>query len=163
MITPCMQVFFETFPLQVVFIIKFTGHFERIVIHWISNAILLTRILWLSLHWRIINCASTNTIYLQCTHSGGVNLHILELVSPKPKNFNLLSMPVLSTIVQKGGDCKSKVLPLSVLDIVGQNSRGTNNVFQYKQLIRFLKYKEIGRSSRRSLSRNAKLLPEAKH
>ena len=59
-------------------------------------------------------------------------------------------MPVLSTIVQKGGDCKSKVLPLCVLDIVGQNSRGTNNVFEYKHLLRFLKDKKYGRSSRQS-------------
>ena len=57
-------------------------------------------------------------------------------------------MAVLSTIVQKGGDCKSKVLPLSVLDIVGQNSRGTNNVCEYKQLLRFLENKKIGRTSR---------------
>ena len=57
-------------------------------------------------------------------------------------------MHVLSTIVQKGGDCKSKILPLSVLDIVGQNSRGTNIVCEYKQMIRFLKNKKIGRTSR---------------
>ena len=34
------------------------------------------------------------------------------MVFHRNKNlFNYLSMPVLSTIVQKGGDCKSKVLP----------------------------------------------------
>ena len=58
-------------------------------------------------------------------------------------------MPVLSTIVQKGGDCKSKVLPPCVLDIVGQNSRGTNNVFECKQLLGFLENKFCGRSSRK--------------
>ena len=64
-------------------------------------------------------------------------------------------MPVLSTIVQKGGDCKSKVLPLSVLDIVGQNSRGTNIVFEYKQMVRFLENKETGKTSQnRSRSRS---------
>ena len=56
-------------------------------------------------------------------------------------------MPVLSTIVQKGGDCKSTVLPLSVLDIVGQNSRGTNIVFEYKQMVRFLENKQTGKTS----------------
>ena len=67
-------------------------------------------------------------------------------------------MPVLSTIVQKGGDCKSKVLPPCVLDIVGQNSRGTNNVFEYKQLLRFLENKMVGRSSRQSY-KMSKLFP----
>ena len=60
-------------------------------------------------------------------------------------------MHVLSTIVQKGGDCKSKVLPPCVLEIVGQNSRGTNNVFECKQLLRFLENKMVGRSSWKSL------------
>ena len=57
-------------------------------------------------------------------------------------------MPVLSTIVQKGGDCKSKILPPSVLDIVGQNSRETNIVCEYKQMLRFLENKKTGRTSR---------------
>jgi len=56
-------------------------------------------------------------------------------------------MPVLSTIVQKGGDCKSKVLPPCVLDIVGQDSRRTNYVFECKQLIRFLENKSCGKAS----------------
>ena len=34
------------------------------------------------------------------------------IIHRNSKPFNSLSMPVLSTIVQKGGDCKSKVLPL---------------------------------------------------
>src|SRR4051812_22068522 len=46
--------------------------------------------------------------------------------------------------------CKRKVLPPCVLDIVGQDSRGTNNVFNSKQLLRFLENKMIGRSSRKN-------------
>src|SRR3954465_11375585 len=57
-------------------------------------------------------------------------------------------MHVLSTIVQKGGDCKSKVFPPCVLDIVGQDNRGTKNVFECKQLIRFLKDKLGDKASR---------------
>src|SRR3954469_10696567 len=57
-------------------------------------------------------------------------------------------MSIFSTIVQKGGDCKSKVFPPCVLDIVGQDSRGTNNVFECKQLIRFLKDKLGDKASR---------------
>ena len=48
-------------------------------------------------------------------------------------------MPIFSTIVQKGGDCKRKNLAPKVLEIGGQNSRGTNMVFEYKQIIRFVK------------------------
>ena len=70
-------------------------------------------------------------------------------------------MPVLSTIVQKGGDCKRKVLPPCVLDIVEQNSGGTNNVFEYKELLRFLRTRSMvdlqGKAPRRT-----KLLLEAK-
>ena len=53
--------------------------------------------------------------------------------------FNYLSMPVLSTIVQKGGDCKSKFLPRRFWRLLSKNSRGTNMHFEYKQIIRFLK------------------------
>src|SRR4051812_44712752 len=53
--------------------------------------------------------------------------------------FYHLSMPVLSTIVQKGGDCKSKVLPRRFWRLLSKNSRGTNMRFEYKQVIRFLK------------------------
>ena len=42
-------------------------------------------------------------------------------------------------------------MPPCVLDIVGQNIRGINNVFEYKQLLRFLENKMVGRSSRLSL------------
>src|SRR4051812_15033054 len=82
-------------------------------------------------------------------HSGGVKMSYLRVCSHHfTKTSILLSMPVLSTIVQKGGDCNSKVLPPCVLDIVGQDSRGTNNVFKCKQLIRFLKDKPGDKASR---------------
>ena len=67
-------------------------------------------------------------------------------------------MPVLSTIVQKGGDCKSKVLPPCVLDIVGQDSRGTNYVFECKQMIRFLENMSCGKASRK-IYKLLKLIP----
>ena len=31
-----------------------------------------------------------------------------------------------------------------VLKIVGQNSRGTNNVYEYKQMVRFLELEDFG-------------------
>ena len=124
-----------------VFIDKFTGHLREL--YFTGNLMQFSSLRYFDFLSKeeILIVHQPISIHLQCTHSGGVNVHILELVSPKPKIFNLLSMPVLSTIVQKGGDCKSKVLPPCVFNIVGQNSRGTNNVFEYKQLLGFLKDK----------------------
>src|ERR1043165_4209363 len=68
------------------------------------------------------------TIYLKCCHFHR-NSNLL----------NYLSMPFLSTIVQKGGDCKSKFLPRRFWRLLSKNSRGTNMRFEYKQIIRFLK------------------------
>src|SRR3954470_2085565 len=45
---------------------------------------------------------------LMLTFRGSQRLHILEFARNLTQNFISLSMPVLSTIVQKGGDCKSK-------------------------------------------------------
>ena len=45
--------------------------------------------------------------------------------------------------------CKSKVLPPCVLDIVGQDSRGTNNVFECKLLLRFLENKFGDKATRK--------------
>src|ERR1044072_3180349 len=53
--------------------------------------------------------------------------------------FNYLSMPILSTIVQKGGDCKSTFLPRRFWRVMSKNRRGTNMCFEYKQIVRFLK------------------------
>src|SRR3954464_12471795 len=53
--------------------------------------------------------------------------------------FSYLSMPIFSTIVQKGGDCKSKFLPRRFWRLLSKNSRGTNMCFEYTQIIRFLK------------------------
>ena len=44
------------------------------------------------------------------------------------------------------------------LDIVGQDSRGTNNVFECKQLIRFLNNK-LGDKSSRKMDKMSKLIP----
>src|SRR4051812_17571553 len=53
--------------------------------------------------------------------------------------FYYLLMPILSTIVQKGGDCKRKFLPQRFWILLRKNSRGTNMCFEYIQIIRFLK------------------------
>ena len=52
------------------------------------------------------------SIYLQCTHSGGVNLHNLEVrYHQNPKTSIFLSMPVLSTISKNGEIVRAKFCP----------------------------------------------------
>src|SRR3954462_4152288 len=81
---------------------------------------------------------------------GCQKLHILEFALNSTQKSIFLSMSILSTIVQKGADCKSKVLPPCVLDIIGQNSRGTNKFSSVKHLVRFLKLKVGDQASRKA-------------
>ena len=149
-----MQVLFRTLFLQVVFIPKFTGHSRGL--HTIGilsgTTILLAKMFDFLSNKEILKLCINYNLFTFNAHIQGESIFTSQsLFSSYSKTAISLSMPVLSTIVQKGGDCKSKVLPPCVLDIVGQNSRGTNNVFEYKQLLRFLKNKMIGRSSRQSV------------
>ena len=60
----------------------------------------------------ILNEAFTSIIQIFDAYiQGESRLHILEFALNSTQTFIFLWMPVLSTIVQKGGDCKSKVLP----------------------------------------------------
>ena len=131
---------------------KFTCHSRGLHIIGIlsGTAILLAKMIGFSLHRRNIIIVHLLRIYLSSMHKfrGGKSSHLRVCSHHYPKTSIFLSMPVLLTIVQKGRDCKSKVLPLSVLDIVGQNSRGTNIVFEYKQMLRFLENKKTGKTSR---------------
>jgi len=43
---------------------------------------------------------------------GKYTLMLALIIHRNTKTFNSLPMPIFSTIVEKGGDCKSKVLPL---------------------------------------------------
>ena len=70
---------------------------------------------------------------------GSQRRHIIEFARNLTLNSISLSMHVLWTIVQKGGDCKSKSFAPWVLDIVGQITRGTNMFASMKQMVRFLK------------------------
>src|SRR3954471_7678998 len=78
--------------------------------------------------------------YLRAYIKGEYTIYLKHCSFHRNTNpFNYLSMPVLSTIVQKGGDCKSKFLPRRFWRFLSKNSRGTNMRFEYKQIITFLK------------------------
>ena len=87
MITPCMQVLPRNLSLQVVFISKFIGHSRELHIigNFLETQLYSLRCLDYSSNESISNVHQSISIYLQCTHSGEVNLRILELVSSNPK------------------------------------------------------------------------------
>src|SRR3954466_199173 len=58
-------------------------------------------------------CTSQEIFIFRAYIKGEYFIDLSTGFSSKTQNFsNYLSMPVLSTIVQKGGDCKSKFCPL---------------------------------------------------
>ena len=95
--------------------IKFAGHSRRL--HIIYGFIFGLQSRSLRLWWYPSIYSLSNALiwkFSSSVHtSRGSISYILALVFHRnTKPFNYLSMLVLSTIVQKGGDCKSKVLPL---------------------------------------------------
>ena len=128
--------------LQEVIFIKFTGHW-MIAYSWGLISFKCNRFtkICVLLPPKKFSIKHLLRLYksLMLAFRGSQKLHILEFALNSTQTFIFLSMLVFSTIVKKGGDCKSKVLPPWVLDIVGQNSRGTNMFASMKQMVRFLK------------------------
>ena len=78
-------------------------------------------------------CIYLKSIILRCIHSGGVNFSYFS----QYKNTKLIYLIDASFLKNrpKRGRLKVQVLPSKVLEIVGRNSRGTNNVFEYETCV----------------------------
>src|ERR1041385_3353054 len=107
----------------------------------IWNAISLAKIMmFFPRHSILSKCTSQEISNFRAYIKGEYFIDLSTGLSSKTQNsFNYLSMHVLSTIVQKGGDCKSKFCPPKVLEIVRKSRSGTNMIFEYNQILRFQK------------------------
>src|SRR3954464_11354071 len=129
----------------------------------IWNAISLAKIMmFFRRHSTCQICTSQEILIFRAYIKGEYFIDLSTGLSSKTQNFlNYLSMPVLSTIVQKGGDCKSKFCPRRFWRLL---DKAEVELILFSSINKYLGSKRIEFASRRSkdnsLQRSCSLLPK---